>query len=264
MDPELFSPSKKNYLIHRVAERFLSNRIQIIKYTDSNASFQNSESNKSCAVCMDPILGHNDGIDLRLACNCRIHYECLVGYIRGQLSDRISLLRHGKSGIICPYISSEECQYYGVFFQQNISRRQQQRMKLSAKENVPFFINPTDLRQLVEIGTLLNKKLNNSLSPFLLSEVERFELWVNEGYLGNENEDENNLDPLHLATTKPCPVCRYRGTHYHGHHCHEISPFGGCPGCGTHYCYSCLSSAITNKNLRGDDWHCICGINAAL
>ena len=30
-----------------------------------------------------------------------------------------------------------------------------------------------------------------------------------------------------IATTKPCPSCGFRATHYHGHACHHISPAGG-------------------------------------
>ena len=42
------------------------------------------------------------------------------------------------------------------------------------------------------------------------------------------------------ATTKPCPKCGAGVSHYHGHSCHHISPSGGCPSCGQHFCYSCL------------------------
>ena len=41
-------------------------------------------------------------------------------------------------------------------------------------------------------------------------------------------------------TSKGCPHCGYRITHYHGHACHHIRPGSGCPNCGTHFCYSCL------------------------
>lgn len=42
------------------------------------------------------------------------------------------------------------------------------------------------------------------------------------------------------ATTKPCPNCSYRISHYHGHACHHIRPGTGCLNCGQHFCYSCL------------------------
>jgi len=39
------------------------------------------------------------------------------------------------------------------------------------------------------------------------------------------------FDPFVLATTKACPTCSMRSTHYHGHQCHMISPGKGCPSC---------------------------------
>mmetsp|Transcript_68678 Transcript_68678/g.191438 ORF Transcript_68678/g.191438 Transcript_68678/m.191438 type:complete len:254 (+) Transcript_68678:3068-3829(+) len=42
------------------------------------------------------------------------------------------------------------------------------------------------------------------------------------------------------ATSKACPNCSIRTTHYHGHACHHIgSGSNGCPGCGQHWCYVC-------------------------
>lgn len=41
------------------------------------------------------------------------------------------------------------------------------------------------------------------------------------------------------STSKPCPQCGYRTTHWHGHSCHHIRPGGGCPNCHTHWCYVC-------------------------
>ena len=41
-------------------------------------------------------------------------------------------------------------------------------------------------------------------------------------------------------TSKGCPHCGYRITHYHGHACHHIRPGTGCPNCGHHFCFSCL------------------------
>ena len=42
------------------------------------------------------------------------------------------------------------------------------------------------------------------------------------------------------ATSKPCPSCGQRTTHYHGHECHHIGAgTGGCPSCKQHWCYVC-------------------------
>mmetsp|Transcript_53774 Transcript_53774/g.117340 ORF Transcript_53774/g.117340 Transcript_53774/m.117340 type:complete len:794 (+) Transcript_53774:191-2572(+) len=43
------------------------------------------------------------------------------------------------------------------------------------------------------------------------------------------------------ATSKKCPNCPQRISHYHGHDCHHISPqTDGCPSCNQHFCYVCL------------------------
>ena len=51
------------------------------------------------------------------------------------------------------------------------------------------------------------------------------------------------------ATTKPCPHCQFRVSHYHGHACHHIQPGGGCPSCHKHFCYVCLGKSREEKNL---------------
>ena len=61
------------------------------------------------------------------------------------------------------------------------------------------------------------------------------------------------------ATTKKCPHCNVRGTHYHGHMCHHISPMGGCSNCHTHYCYRCLSTEQDNLMIRRNRSSCLCG-----
>lgn len=46
-------------------------------------------------------------------------------------------------------------------------------------------------------------------------------------------------------TTRPCPGCGLRVTHYRGHACHHISPGRGCPQCATHWCFRCGAAAPT-------------------
>ena len=66
-------------------------------------------------------------------------------------------------------------------------------------------------------------------SPLLLSEVNKLRDWIEEDILGKakaETKEEENeavsCDPLIVATTKPCPNCKFRATHAHGHACHHI------------------------------------------
>ena len=68
-----------------------------------------------------------------------------------------------------------------------------------------------------------------------------------------------DTDPYVEATTKKCPSCGMGSTHYHGHNCHHISPFGGCPLCHINYCYRCLASESQNVAERSDPVLCKCG-----
>lgn len=40
---------------------------------------------------------------------------------------------------------------------------------------------------------------------------------------------------------KSCPKCNILTIHYKYHGCHHILPKTGCPNCGLHYCYACLT-----------------------
>lgn len=67
--------------------------------------------------------------------------------------------------------------------------------------------------------------------------------------LDGHHTGQSALDnALITATSKPCPNCGFRISHYHGHACHHIKPGGGCPSCGHHFCYSCLSIGIRCPN----------------
>ena len=53
------------------------------------------------------------------------------------------------------------------------------------------------------------------------------------------------------AYSKPCPNCNVLGQHFHGHHCHHISPGTGCPQCRTHYCYGCAAYTVQGRKIIG-------------
>jgi hypothetical protein len=71
--------------------------------------------------------------------------------------------------------------------------------------------------------------------------------------------DPTQTEKFTNATTKACPNCQYRSTHYHGHACHHISPSGGCINCKTEYCYKCLATAEQNRKERRSSNVCLCG-----
>ena len=58
-------------------------------------------------------------------------------------------------------------------------------------------------------------------------------------------------DAVISATTKPCPNCGFRTSHYHGHSCHHIAPGSGCPQCHKHWCYSCGMSPPNGRRMPG-------------
>jgi hypothetical protein len=71
------------------------------------------------------------------------------------------------------------------------------------------------------------------------------------------NSDDAS-EALVIATTKPCPNCSFRTSHYQGHSCHHIMPGRGCPNCGTHWCYRC---GATRCRCPGGSWSTFCSQN---
>jgi hypothetical protein len=59
------------------------------------------------------------------------------------------------------------------------------------------------------------------------------------------------------GTTRPCPGCGLRVTHYRGHACHHISPGRGCPQCGIHWCFRC-GGATPTQVCRSCAGHLFC------
>lgn len=83
-------------------------------------------------------------------------------------------------------------------------------------------ITESPLRALVAAGVITEKLCHSIL-------VQQIRL----------NRDQASLEVFY-ATSKACPFCSIRISHYRGHSSHHISPDGGCPSCHNHFCYSCL------------------------
>ena len=64
--------------------------------------------------------------------------------------------------------------------------------------------------------------------------------------------------PLPEDAFKRCPGCGEGIQHPRGHACHHIKPGTGCPTCGTHFCYVCLSTGAENEAARGSRSRCAC------
>jgi hypothetical protein len=64
------------------------------------------------------------------------------------------------------------------------------------------------------------------------------------------NRDQASLE-VFFATSKACPFCSIRISHYRGHASHHITPGGGCPSCHNHFCYSCLGHRGVGAAWKG-------------
>lgn len=64
------------------------------------------------------------------------------------------------------------------------------------------------------------------------------------------------------SSSKPCPFCGIRVSHYQYHGCHHISPpknGRGCTGCGKHFCYTCLAEWGDENCPNGCKLFCYAG-----
>jgi hypothetical protein len=218
----------------------------MIRLASHNAEMEKMQ----CCIC-DELVLHGVG-HLRLGCRCLCHESCFVSYIRSK--SRADWGRAG--GIACPYaLGAEMCSFKG-------------------QNNEAYRITPNDLGQLVKLlgcADRLSATAEEFMSDSLitLDEIEKFESWILEfRQAGNVLVDDSDKDLIFTpadeatkalidATTKACPKCSLRATHYHGHSCHHI--YGGCEGCNEEYCYRCLSTATENETERHDRTVCPCG-----
>ena len=146
---------------------------------------------------------------IRLGCGCVIHYHCLTRYVRHKIDDRSTM---SLSGMACPY--GIECKSFKT---------------LEDESKNTYFITIEDLENIynyhIEHPSYLK---DNEVNPLSYEEVEGLKKWIEEQKQVTTIKISNeNYDLYTISTTKACPSCGYRSTHYHGHQCHHISPFGG-------------------------------------
>lgn len=190
----------------------------------------------TCSICHDFDEDSNPertGSTIILTCGCCFHRECIINYIKFKLNDDAFTMKD-IGGLSCPNVSARTC------------------------KNPELIINSTDVIDYFrgDHGIDVNKFIRFSDKNFESSGSDQ---------LGEEKMGET-LNAIELSqayidvTSKPCPNCNTRGTHYHGHSCHHISPnTNGCPNCKTHYCYRCLATGTENERVRGNRATCLCG-----
>jgi len=233
-----------------------------------------------CAICAEPTACEqsylsspseeekdssflNFNSEYTLSCQCKLHIDCLNGYIRNQIGDRNQM---NLCGIACP--NGRSCKHYtssSLLLDKSFELDEANDLFQSSSSVVvsPFFITVPDLRLINNFNKDVEKE--GEFSALSNDEIDRFDNWLTEQKQGPSKVNSDDCDPYVLATTKPCPTCNFRSTHYQGHKCHHISPSsgrnsrGGCPNCHKNYCYKCLCSAKDNLRDRGVKEVCACG-----
>ncbi len=201
-----------------------------------------SISSSICSICLE-VLFHQPSSSsspapssstnlFEMRCRCLFHFDCIVQYVQSRLQDR-ELLRvrtvrnDTRRGILCPNTYSESCACLEGYL--------------------------IDYNEFLLMGAenRANEEPGSGLTSADLAKINKWIFEAEESVDGMSSSEQVIIeDPLLQAITKPCPVCAFRATHAHGHGCHHISPYGGCRECRAHFCYRCLNSAQTNKDLR--------------
>jgi hypothetical protein len=207
--------------------------------------FRQVSGNQSeiCSICQDPELpvGPNRNVsDVRMACGCAFHYLCLVAYIKAELGDKEAVRK--TCGIRCPNAKSTvgTCKHSG------------------GRE--AYTMGPVDLDTIASYAES-NPALAAS-DTITLSREESAKLrdWLEKNSEKNSSSaappSELDLDMLFIeATSKKCPKCPNRESHFHGHKCHHVT--GGCRACKTEFCYRCLATKEENISERGAANNCM-------
>ena len=245
------------------------------------------EVSGAMCFCLDPVSTPEDGV--RLRCRCILHEHCMVAYVRSKLEDRTSV---SDRGIPCPYACGNHVWIDDVDALSRIHTVRSSRFLLSygmepltpseaakfrlwvisasfARDelvccpvcNTPHWVDRGDVDE-PEGGSLGGGRgvrvicSNTSCRKRFCSscQVEWHVGMTCVDYQRQRADAQYTSDLIH-GSAKNCPNCQSPVTHYHGHACHHIR---GCPGCGTHFCYRCLSTEEQNIRGRGERSRCLC------
>jgi hypothetical protein len=117
------------------------------------------------------------------------------------------------NGIKCPYGS--ECQYNNNNNNNN-------------NDDNNKYITTNDLYKLVEIlnDSTNNNNNNNDDDEIKYEYVHDFDNWLTEqkklSTIDVKKYTDSDYDLFIISTTKACPTCGFRSTHFHSHQCHNI------------------------------------------
>ena len=188
----------------------------------------------TCFSCRESVGDKSN--DLRLGCRCMVHLNCFVRYLKSIISDRMSTnaleTGDGTTGIHCPNYnknaSLSECLYEGNEF---------------------YLMKSRDLIRVVEIiGTTRERGSISSVDDqmFTREDLSKLQRWLSEKS-GGQNDNEEEISPIILHTTKACPKCKFRQSHFHGHACHSVV----CGSCHASRCYRCGNESCSCGSSHG-------------
>lgn len=226
-------------------------------------------------LCYCDFAGMSETGDLQLRCGCLVHHDCLVRYIYSQLDDKTvvisSLLKEETYSvecamIICPFTYANQCEWKTNESKSEDNSRGDTPEKSAGPLN---YLSLADLKYLVNYGQTFKEENPDRCEITLLEkDVDKLLGWVQESRDAKGKKSTSSIKAKYddvmtnsyvRATTKPCPSCQSPGTHYHGHNCHHISPYGGCEHCHVHYCFRCLCTETSNIRYRENRTACLCG-----
>jgi len=160
-----------------------------------------------------------------LECGCRLHIECLNGYLNNALGNTFGLV-HIKCPSNPPYTTHKDISFIYL-------------KKLKSL--------PTINKEVIDI---LIGRLKENIKELLRRQ------YFNKKSSGSSGSSE----ALISASSRECPNCKTKINHSHGHACHHIM---GCPVCKVHFCFVCGSkenkhNCIYKGNRLGSTWTTYC------
>ena len=179
-----------------------------------------------CDICLEEVRGSGRN-NLRLGCRCLLHFDCLSSYIKAQLGDSAMLRRRG--GITCP-CSGLGCSRDGA--------------GAAGQPAPPYVLGIDEISLLADYyaDAVSSGALEAQTIPLTREDAERLRRFMDEPAAPPSKVRRVASDetwPYIETTTKQCPNCTNRESHFHGHACHHVT----CTSCQIAYCYKCAARA---------------------
>ena len=232
-----------------------------------------------CMICRERTAV--DTSVIRLSCGCSAHLSCIAQYVQNKITDRFSVSQHGiacPNGLEClrsrelmslpdlrriAALSGSEPRATTTLSHEQVSDLE---ALMVAREHLEALrtltgnarIGQDEVQSLMRLGearcrgfaTLLTAGDGGGEGAAVRGTTRltravgaiRRRLLTAPRFAGH--------DQYAVETSKACPHCGARGTHYHGHQCHNIH---ACPVCQQAYCFKCASAAAAQPRP------CLCG-----